>query len=128
MARGEVALSNVKPDSDWPGAGRAPAPAFHWIAKPSVAPAWVVIALQPAGSPMSDGMVGMKSLPGTQANQNVPRSVVPVSFNVRLYCQDVGDSSIDESVALAASDAAAGAAAQAHATATAARAMPMRCD
>ena len=60
----------------------------------------------------------MKSLPGTHANQNVPRSVVPVSFRVRLYCQDVADSCVDEKVALAASAAAAGAAAQAHAIAS----------
>jgi hypothetical protein len=42
-------------------------------------------AFQDAGAEMLDGSAGMKSAPGTQANQNVPMIVVPVLFSVRLY-------------------------------------------
>jgi hypothetical protein len=62
-----------------------------------------MLSVQPAGEMTLIGLVGIKSSPGTQLNQNVPTFVVPMSSNVMSYCQVVGVNSVDEIVALASS-------------------------
>ncbi|HEY4172661.1 MAG TPA: hypothetical protein VGM42_06495, partial [Rhodopila sp.] len=74
------------------------------MAYPSLAPAFVIWSVQPAGAETLVGLCARKSFPGTQANQNVPIGVVLVSFRVMLYCQSVGSSWVTVIVAVAVSD------------------------
>jgi hypothetical protein len=48
----------------------------HWMAKPSVAPPFVMLSVHPVGFVTESGDVAIKSWPGTQANQNVPMLLV----------------------------------------------------
>jgi hypothetical protein len=57
--------------------------ATHWIALPSLAfPLPVMLSVHPIGFTIVLGTESRKSCPGTQAYQNVPIFVVPVSVKV----------------------------------------------
>src|SRR5271170_999427 len=62
------------------------------MANPSFAPPPVMISCHPEGLVTLDGRVSRKSFPGTQANQNVPTVVEPVSCSVTLYCHSAAAS------------------------------------
>lgn len=74
---GESLLVNPNPVSDAPGASSVPL-SMNSMLCPSVAPPPFKIADQLAGLTRLVGVVGRKSSPGTQANQNEPIFVVPV--------------------------------------------------
>ena len=74
------------------------------MANPLDGPPLVIISCQPVGEVTPLGLTGMKLSPGTQANQNVPSVVVPVSLSVRLYLNCPGPSGAPLIVAVAISE------------------------
>src|SRR5262245_26764104 len=85
---GASVLTNENPLDEPPGWRSDDAEdAVHWMAYPSPEPACVIKPAHPVGAVMLPGELARKSSPGTQANQNVPIDVEPVSCRVTVYCK-----------------------------------------